>query len=361
MQISSIELSNFRNYESAAIEFSEGINLIYGKNAQGKTNILEAVSVAGTTRSHKRSHDREMVRIGADESHIRMYIKKGRVSHRVDIHLRRNGPKGIALDMNAIKRAVDIYGILNLVVFSPEDLSMIKSGPKLRRRFLNQELCQTDKKYYACLANYQKCILQRSALLKQPDILNRMAELDAWDEQLLIFGKEMIRRRKEFTAEISPMVNAVNSVISGGSEKLELLYEPNVSLEEYEAALRNSRERDIRFKETHVGPHRDDFSVIIDGKDAKLYGSQGQQRSAALALKLAEIEILKNKTGETPVLLLDDVLSELDTDRQKMLFEGVGECQTLITCTGLSDIERANLFADRVFYVENGNITTEKM
>ena len=360
MHISSIELSNFRNYEHALIDFSEGINLFYGKNAQGKTNILEAVSLAATTRSHKGSKDRDMVRHTQEESHIRMFIKKNTGEHRLDLHLKKNGKKGIALDMVPVKRAGDIYGLLNIVVFSPEDLTMIKSGPKARRRFLNQELCQTDRLYFSNLARYQKCLLKRASFLKTGDVEKFPEELDAWDMQLVFLGKQIINSRKKFISEISPIVNSINKKISGGSEEIELIYEPNVTEEDFEKTLAATRARDIRMRENHVGPHRDDFSVMINGKDARLFGSQGQQRSAALSLKLAEIEILKEKTGEVPVLLLDDVLSELDTDRQQMLFKGISGGQTLLTCTGLFDIERVNLCADRVFYVEEGTVTVKQ-
>ena len=359
MYISSLELQDFRNYESLSVEFADGVNLFHGRNAQGKTNILEAVTVAGTTRSHKGSKDKDMIRHSMEEGHIRMHIVRNDGTHRIDIHLKRNKAKGIALDMLPVKRAGDVYGLLQFVIFSPEDLSIVKAGPAVRRRFLNQELCQTDKIYFKELAEYNRCLLQRQALLRLPDIEDRRDELSVWDAQLIRTGKKIIAIRKAFIEELSPIVRTIHAELTGGAEELSLRYEPSVSEADFEVQLALSVDNDIRYKETHVGPHRDDFSLAIGGDAVRVFGSQGQQRTAALSLKLAEIEMLRKKTGEMPVLLLDDVLSELDEERQIQLLKRIRGGQTFLTCTGLEDIRKNKLDCDRVFYVEDGTVIRE--
>ncbi len=359
MYISSLELQNFRNYESLSIELADGVNLFHGRNAQGKTNILEAVSVAGTTRSHKGSKDRDMIRHSEEEAHIRMHIARRDGTHRIDIHLKKNKPKGIALDMLPVRRAGDVYGLLQFVIFSPEDLSIVKAGPAVRRRFLNQELCQTDKIYLSDLAEYSRCLAQRSLLLKVPDIEDRKDELSVWDEQLIRTGTKIILARQTFIEELSPIAERIHGELTAGSEKLTLRYEPCVSAEEFAVQLALSAENDIRCRENHIGPHRDDFSMSVGGDPLRVFGSQGQQRTAALSLKLAEIEMLYRKTDEMPVLLLDDVLSELDEERQIQLIRRIRGGQTLLTSTGLEEIRKNRLSCDRIFYVEEGTAVRE--
>lgn len=358
MYITSVDLLNFRNYERQTVELKSGVNLFYGNNAQGKTNFLEAVYIAGTSRSHKGSRDREMIRKGAEESHIRMDLMRGSVPHRIDLHLKKNSPKGIAVDRIPVHRASELFGIVQFVFFSPEDLMIIKSGPASRRRFINLELCQMDRLYLNALAGYTKCLAQRNRLLKEiTDIKRQGTELDVWDMQLLRYGTEIIERRKEYLEELNAVIAPIHADLTGEKEKIFLQYEANVSAADFEKKLAESRERDLRFKETHTGPHRDDIAILLNGMDARIYGSQGQQRTAALSLKLSEIGILRKKTGDTPVLLLDDVLSELDENRQSRLLAGMKGVQTLITCTGLDDFVSRAFPADSVFYVENGNIS----
>ena len=358
MYIEFLDLQNFRNYERQTIRLHRGVNIFYGKNAQGKTNILEAVYLAGTSRSHKGSKDREMIRKGEEESHIRMDLVRGQTSHRIDIHLKRNKTKGIAIDRIPVKKASELFGIASLVFFSPEDLNIIKSGPSARRRFINFELCQIDKVYLNALGDYTKCLQQRNKLLKDMENSEeRSAELDVWDMQLLRFGTEIIRRRAAFIEDLNRETSQIYHDLTNKTEELVLKYEPNTSEKSFEVDLALSRERDLRYGETHVGPHRDDLAVLIDGMDSRIYGSQGQQRSAALSLKLAEIRMIREYTGDTPVLLLDDVLSELDSDRQNQLLGSITGIQTLITCTGLDDFVQNHFEADTVFHVESGHLT----
>ena len=332
MIIKSIELADYRNYDSLTLFFENGTNILYGDNAQGKTNILEAIYVAATTKSHKGSKDREIIRFDKEEAHIRTYLEKDHVETRVDMHLRKNKSKGIAIDGQKIKKAADLMGLCNVVFFSPEDLGIIKNGPGERRRFVDMELCQLDSFYLYNLNHYNKTVEQRNKLLKDmfmnPDLKET---LGIWDMQLVSFGSKIIERRKLFVDQLNEIVGEIHKKLSGGKEDLVIRYEPDVTMEDFERKLKGSQERDIRSKMTSAGPHRDDFSFLVKDVDIRKYGSQGQQRTAALSLKLSEIELVKKIAGNAPVLLLDDVLSELDSSRQNYLLNSIGEIQTIIT------------------------------
>ena len=308
MIIKSIQLSNFRNYEKLDISFDSETNIIYGDNAQGKTNILEAAYLSGTTKSHKGSKDKEMIRFGEDEAHIRTIVEKNDKEYRIDMHLRKNGAKGVAINKMPIKKASELFGILNIVFFSPEDLNIIKNGPAERRRFIDLELCQLDKIYLSNLSKYNKTLVQRNRLLKdiayRPDLIDT---LQVWDMQLLEYGRHVIKKRREFVNELNEIIQDIHSNISGGREKLILKYEPSIDDIFFEDELLKARSRDLKLCQTTVGPHRDDMLFSVDGVDIRKYGSQGQQRTSALSLKLSEISLVKKNINSTPVLLLDDV------------------------------------------------------
>lgn len=362
MILKSIELKNFRNYEDLDLKFDSGTNILFGDNAQGKTNILEAAYVSGTTKSHKGSRDKDMIRFGEDESHIRTIVEKQGKEYQLDIHLKKNRSKGIAINKVPIKKASELFGILNMVFFSPEDLNIIKNGPSERRRFLDAEICQLDKIYLSDLTRYNKILMQRNRLLKdmqhQPQL---METLPVWDMQLVEYGKRLIRRRRQFVEELSEIVTGIHRNISGKREELVLRYEPNVDAEFLEDELNRVREKDRKYAQTSVGPHRDDISFFIRGVDIRKFGSQGQQRTSALSLKLSEIELVRQTIHDTPVLLLDDVLSELDSNRQNYLLNSIHDIQTMITCTGLDEFVRNRFQIDKVFHVIDGHVseTTE--
>ena len=357
MYIESIELKNYRNYDSLFLQFDKGTNIFYGDNAQGKTNILEAVYLCGTTKSHRGSKDREMIQFDADEAHIRMFVKKEGISRRIDMHLKKNKTKGIAVDGIPIRKAGELFGILNLVFFSPEDLNIIKNGPGERRRFMDLELCQLNKLYLSDLSSYNHVLNQRNKLLKdlsfQPSLLNT---LDVWDEQLARYGASIIQGRKKFIEEMNGIITEIHRNITGGKEEIRLLYEPSVSEENFLSVLLRNREKDCRFKLTSEGPHRDDLCVKINGMDIRKYGSQGQQRTAALSLKLSEIYMVKKRIKDMPVLLLDDVLSELDSSRQNYLLNSISQVQTMITCTGLDDFIDKRFHINKIFKVVDGRV-----
>lgn len=360
MIIKSLELSHFRNYETLDLLFDKGTNILYGDNAQGKTNILEAIYLSATTKSHKGSKDKDVISFGKEESHIRTYLEKDGVEVKVDMHLRSNKSKGIAINGQKIKKAAELLGILNVVFFSPEDLSIIKNGPAERRRFVDMELCQLDSFYLYNLNHYNKIVNQRNKLLKDLYLNPSLREtLTIWDSQLVSFGSKIIERRRQFIEQLNDIIKEIHSKLSGGKEELVIQYEPDVEIEDFEKKLKYNQERDIKLKQTSAGPHRDDFSFLIQDIDIRRFGSQGQQRTAALSLKLSEIELVKKMTKDTPVLLLDDVLSELDSNRQNYLLNSIGDIQTIITCTGLDEFINNRFEINKIYKVTTGRVKNE--
>lgn len=357
MIIKSIELSNFRNYEHLNISFDEGTTILYGDNAQGKTNILEAAYVSGTTKSHKGSRDKEMIRFDETESHIKTIVQKNDRDYQIDIHLKKNKAKGIAINKVPIKKAADLFGILNIIFFSPEDLNIIKNGPAERRRFIDAELCQLDKIYLSDLTNYNKALNQRNKLLKDLYYHPNLKEtLPVWDMQLIRYGRKIIERRRRFIQELNEIVSDIHQKISGGKEEMILNYEPDIEDIFFEDELIRAKERDLKYAQTSVGPHRDDLKITVNSIDVRKYGSQGQQRSCALSLKLSEIKLVEQTIHDQPVLLLDDVLSELDQNRQNYLLQAIDETQTIITCTGLDEFVKNRFTLNKVYEVKNGSI-----
>ena len=357
MIIKSIELCNFRNYERADFHFHEGTNVLFGDNAQGKTNVLEAIYVGGTTKSHKGSKDSDMIKKNQNESHIRYFVEKNGCTFKVEIHMKRGKTKGIAIDGLPIKSAKELMGLCNIVFFSPEDLGIIRDGPEERRRFMDMELCQLNKAYLYYLTQYKKILRQRNALLKQIQENKSLSQtLEIWDMQLVESGKKIIELRDEFVTHIGEIMKEKHHNLTGGKEEIRMEYKPNCSANSFEEKLFMNTDRDIFQGSTTVGPHRDDVLFYIGNQEIKTYGSQGQKRTAALSLKMAEIEIVEKITGEKPILLLDDVLSELDRNRQNYLLENIKGIQTIITCTGLEEFVKNGINIDQTFEIVNGSI-----
>ena len=357
MYIESIELKNYRNYDSLYMKFDKGTNILYGDNAQGKTNVLEAIYLCGTTKSHRGSKDREMIRFLQDESHIRMLVNRDGVSHKIDMHLKKSKSKGIAIDGLPIRKARELFGIVNIVFFSPEDLNIIKNGPGERRRFLDLELCQLDKLYMADLSSYNHVVNQRNKLLKDLWVRPELKDtIEVWDEQMVHYGSKIIKAREKFVRELNDIIGEIHRNLTGHREEIRLLYEPNTPAEQFKIHLEHNREKDYKFKTTSIGPHRDDLCVNINDIDIRKYGSQGQQRTAALSLKLSEIYLVKKIIKDTPILLLDDVLSELDSNRQNYLLNSIRDIQTLITCTGLDEFVNNRFKINKVFKVVEGSV-----
>ena len=356
MIVDSLELKNFRNYERTLFSFDPGTNILYGDNAQGKTNVLEALQVCSTTKSQRGSHDSEMIRFGEEEAHIRLLFRKHGIAHKIDIHLRKNGKKGAAVDGVPIRRAADLLGQVHLVSFFPEDLRIIKNSPRDRRRFLDSQLCQLDKVYTTRLTEDNKIVVQRNALLKDARFADAIdPTLDVWDEQMVLYGSHLIRQREMFLQQLNELVKNIHAELTGGKEQIELCYEPDVQADRFAEELRKNREKEKKWKVSSSGPHRDDFQVKVNGIDIRHFGSQGQQRSAALSLKLSEIQLVKDRIKDTPILLLDDVLSELDNNRQKMLLQGIENVQTFLTCTGMDGLIEHQFPMNKVFHIVDGN------
>lgn len=360
MLVKAIELKNFRNYKYLSLNFDQKVNIFYGNNAQGKTNILESVYLCGTTKSHKGSKDKEMIQFLSEESHIKMIIEKNEIPYKIDMHLRKNSTKGIAINGIPIKKASELFGLVHFIFFSPEDLNLIKNGPNERRRFLDLELCQLDKLYLQYLTKYNKIINQRNKLLKEISFRQELMDtLDIWDEQLVKYGIFIIEKRSQFIRQLNEIAYGVHSKLTGNKETLFIKYENNVSTQNFQDWLKKNREKDIRQGITSVGPHRDDICLAIENIDIRKYGSQGQQRTVALTLKLSEISLVKDIIKENPVLLLDDVLSELDHDRQNYLLNCIGDIQTFITCTGIDEFVNNRFSFNKIFKVENGSVMNE--
>lgn len=362
MRIKSLKLRNYRNYDILNLDFDEAANIFYGDNAQGKTNILEAVYLTGTTKSHRGAKDREMIRFGCDESHLETIVEKNGIDYQIDMHLKKTGSKGIAINKIPIKRASELFGIVNLVFFSPEDLNVIKNGPSERRRFIDMELSQLDKVYMNNLSNYNKIVNQRNHLLKEMAFGEKSSlesTLDVWDMQLVHYGNKIIERRTEFIQEMNEIISSIHKKLTGDREDIKVIYEPHNGRLSLEDALKKNRERDLRLRSTSTGPHRDDICFMTGDLDIRKYGSQGQQRTAALSLKLSEIEMVKRAIHDTPVLLLDDVLSELDKHRQNYLLDSIHDIQTLITCTGVDEFVNHRFSINKVFHVRNGQVIRE--
>ena len=343
-----------------SLGFDKSTNIFYGDNAQGKTNILEAVYLSGTTKSHRGTKDKDMIQFGANESHIETIVEKNGIKYQIDMHLKKNSPKGIAINKIPIRKASELFGIINIVFFSPEDLNIIKNGPGERRRFIDLELSQLDKVYLNNLSNYNRIVNQRNHLLKEIDYNKGALEtMDIWNMQLIQYGNKIVERRQKFIEEINKIISNIHKKLTGNREDIKIVYEPSNGALSFEQALLKNKEKDLRIKSTSVGPHRDDIAFLVSDIDIRKYGSQGQQRTAALSLKLSEIELVKQSIHDTPVLLLDDVLSELDKHRQNYLLDSIHDIQTLITCTGVDEFVNHRFSINKVFHVQNGQVTKE--
>ena len=366
MFVSRASLLDFRNYENLRLDLGQGVNILCGANAQGKTSFLEAIGFCATGRSRRTSFDRELVRFQAREAHMHVEVTADNVTDRIAVHLRREGPKGFAVNGLPVRRLGDLFGTLLVVMFSPEDLQLVKSGPAERRRFYDMELCQLSPVYYYELQQYYKILKQRNALLKRLQKSRDAAlreSLSAWDGQLVAYGLRVMAHRRRFTEKIARLSAAVHAGVTQDTEALRVVYKPNVTEEEFADKLRRNIDRDILLGATGAGIHKDDAVFLINGYDARLYGSQGQQRTVALSLKLAEMALIIEDKKETPVLLLDDVFSELDESRQKCLLRSISGVQTILTCTGVEDILRdyARNADTHLYTVENGTISERKM
>lgn len=358
MIIKELNVKSFRNYKHQQIVFDKDVNIIYGDNAQGKTNILEAIFVSATSKSQRTRNDKELILFEQDNAHIKANIEKNDRDFVIDVHIKKNGSKGVAVNKFAIGKASELFDIIDIVFFSPEDLNIIKNGPLDRRKWLDYKLASISKQYYNYLLNYNKVLKNRNVVLH--DIFfDKSAEetLNVWDMQLLSYGSKVIKLRSDFIDRLNEIIEPIHSDISGKKDELIIKYIKNTSIDEFEKKLNLSLERDKKTGFTNVGPHRDDMMFLLNHKDARQFASQGQQKSIIVSLKLSEIDLIYEKKKDMPILLLDDVLSELDSNRQNYLLNCIKNIQTIITCTGIDDFVKMRYNINKLFYVENGMIT----
>ncbi len=363
MRITSIQLQGFRNYEDADIRPCEGITVFTGNNAQGKTNILEAVYLSCTGRSHRTVHDKEMIKTGHDFARVKVEARRNDGMHDVEIALSQLGRRKIKVAGNAVSRSGDMLGHITGVLFAPEDLRMVKDGPAERRRFVDMELSQLRPKYYYALQRYARALKQRGALLKEAAMNPQtLSMIDMFDEQLAESGALIMDMRRDFINKLSVKAGEVHRHVSGGLEKLSVEYCPSVQSEETGEKLQNAiyetlnraRAIDLKRMITSIGPHRDDVRMNLNGMDARAYGSQGQIRTCALSMKLSELKIMTEESGEAPVLMLDDVMSELDPGRRRMLLNMLSGVQTFVTCTDIEDLAGAE--CGKIFKVNSATL-----
>ncbi|WP_297521766.1 DNA replication/repair protein RecF [uncultured Clostridium sp.] len=359
MYIKSLQLLNYRNYKNLAIELGQNVNVFMGDNAQGKTNILEAIYYCAFARSHRTNKDKELISVDEDKSFIRLEVGTNRLDKRIDINILKDGKKAISINSIKVSKISELVGTFNVVMFSPEDLRIVKESPGVRRKFIDMELCQLNSKYYYNLVQYNKVLVERNSLLKQRSIDDSM--LDIYDMQLAQYGKFIVNSRLKYMEKLNLYSEDIHRDITSGKEVIEFKYVSTVkNLEDIEQSLidqlKSSRRRDIEKRTTSVGPHRDDFTILLNNMDSKIYGSQGQQRTAVLTIKFASLRIIKELTSEFPVLLLDDVLSELDFNRKAYVLRSIREIQSIITCTGIEDLTNYLDEKSKVFKVKDGFI-----
>lgn len=344
MKVEKVVLENFRNYTSQEITFREGLNVVCGKNAAGKTNLMESIFVAAIGRSPRTKNDKEMIRMGESRAYIHLDLEKKFREHKIHVELDRSEGKVINVDGAKISRLGELIGLLTVVYFSPDELKMIKEAPQERRRFTDLSLSQQSKPYYVALSKYNYLLAQRNKLMKSTDFAEFSTTAFIWETQMAEVAADIIIKRREFIEKIGRFADKYHRSIAGEGEDITLVYEPCVEAETREeikemllAKYEESHEKDYELGYTTVGVHREDFNITSKGIDLRKFGSQGQQRTAALVIKLAEIEYYYGESGEKPVLLLDDVLSELDESRRTALLEATAGTQTIITCTEFNE------------------------
>lgn len=366
MFVKNLKLNKYRNYNFLDIRFCKGINIIYGDNAQGKTNIIESLFLCSSARSHRTKNDKELLQYGSEEYLVNILFDKNDVEYKLDIFYQ-NKKKNIKLNGIRLEKIGKLMGNLLAVIFSPESIDMIKSGPQERRRFTDITLSQIKPMYFFYLQQYSKILSNRNKLLKDCIFRPSLKDtIDIWDEALADVGAKIIKHRIDFTKQVDAIIEEKHKSLTNGLEKLHFKYntfikecndlETNQIKKFFIENLKNNLSRDLRMSNTSIGPHRDDYRFILNDFDIKKFGSQGQQRSTVLSLKLAEIELIYNLTDVKPIVLLDDVMSELDLKRQMNLLKNLKDVQVFITTT--DKLEWINNIVEntRYFKVKNAQI-----
>jgi len=332
MYIKEIKLENFRNYDFEKIELNEKTNIIFGDNAQGKTNILEAIFINSLGKSFRTNKDKELIKENTDAAKVEIKFVKNNREEKTKLEI--SDKKIFYINDIPLKKTSEIIGKINIVLFTPEDIGILKDDPQRRRKFLNIMISQLRPLYIHIFSQYKKTLEQRNNYLKQIKYENKSKEiLEIWDEQLIKLGLKIYEYRKEFLEKINEKIKNIHLGITEEKENIKIKYKTNINLENYREKLIKNREIDIEKGYTSVGVHRDDFEIYINGKNAAIYGSQGQQRSSIISLKLAEAEVIYDEIEDYPVILLDDFMSELDNKRVKGFIKNIKNNQVLITTT----------------------------
>jgi DNA replication and repair protein RecF len=370
LYIKRVNLKKFRNYQALDLELGERVNIFYGQNAQGKTNVIESIYMASTGKSHRTSKDSELIMWDSEDAKIKIEFQKENEEKIVEMYLNRNLKKQIKLNGVKLSKIGELIGNLNTVIFSPDHMKIIKEGPVERRRFMDIILSQVNPGYYYNLVQYLKVLEQRNNLLNEAKKEGHaLKTIDVWNEQLADFGTRIIITRHNFVDKICNMAADTHERISNGKEKLNLIYKSSIAYKDvsvneikksFISALEKSISIDVKRGITSNGPHRDDILFFINDTEVRTYSSQGQQRTALLSLKISELKYMEAETEEMPILLLDDVFSELDIERQKYLVYYIKNIQTIITCTEVEHMEKLKLEGSKVYSVIGGTVTEEK-
>ncbi len=371
MYIKELSLKNYRNYENEKIEFNKNLNIIIGENAQGKTNLVEALYVLGFGKSFRTINDKELINMSKEFTHISIELKKNSEDLLIEFKCNQKQKKEIKINELPLRKIAELIGEFNVVIFSPEDLLLVKGSPSARRRYIDKSISQIYPNYYHLLIDYNKILKQRNNLLKQMSFnSSSKIMIDIWDEKLSEYGSKIMVYRLDFIKKLQKICFEIHYKISNGKEELKIDYistylAKNLDAKDgydkiYSGMIRNLQSKlDIDCKRgfTSVGPHRDDLSLSINDIDIKKFGSQGQVRTTALSLKLSEIQIIKETINENPILILDDVLSELDHIRQNHLIEYISNIQTFITTTEINSILEENIMRAKIIDIHDGKIT----
>lgn len=362
MYIKSLELKNYRNYENFFIEFSKNLNLIVGQNAQGKTNLIEAISLSSIGKSFRTSKDNELLKFGEETATIKVSAEKNIIDTKVEISINKQHKKSIKKDGNIVRKTSELIDNIIIVIFSPEDLKIVKDEPEKRRRFIDRELAQIKPAYYDCLSNYKKILAHRNAHLKEDFIDSSILEI--LDEQLISYGSKLMEMRNDFINKIDNFSGKIHKSITNCKEILKIKYDPNITFEDnihiqkniFRDIIKKSFEVDKKLRTTTKGPHKDDMLFFINGINVRNFGSQGQQRTCALSLKLAELDFIREEADEDGILLLDDVMSELDEERRDYLIKTLKNNQIFVTTTDFEESLIKNYKDVKIIEIENGKV-----
>lgn len=364
LNVESIRLINIRNYNNISLDLNKNINVFIGKNAQGKTNLIESIYMCATGRSFRTNKDKEIINFSKEEAYIGTYINLDNYRKFIEIKMQKDKPKRIRINKTELKNYKELNSGLYVVLFSPDDLRIIKDGPQERRNFLDTLISQLRPVYTYNLNRYKKVLIQRNNLLKSSKFKKDTKNLlDLFDVQIAKIGTNIVIERQKYIDILNNVSKNIHSKITGNGEELSLHYSSNVFVlndkeemeKRYLNLLKDNIDRDIECGTTNIGPHRDDIYMYLNDKDAKIYGSQGQQRTVVLSLILSEVEIIREEIGMYPVLLLDDVFSELDEGRREYLVKFFSNMQTFITLTNSENLKSMENLNKTIFEIEDGN------